>query len=64
MGKHYFYIGRQYFPYNCTHQLLLLVAMVVFLFKTDVDRDTISSLGGHNNTQLLSVIKACPSSHS
>ena len=33
--------------------------------KTDEDRDTISSLGGHNTIQvLLSVIIACPSSHS
>ena len=35
------------------------------VFKIDGDRDTISSLGGHNTIQeLLSVITACPSSHS
>ena len=33
------------------------------LFKTNDDRDTISSLGGHNNAQ-SSVTKACSSSHS
>ena len=33
------------------------------VFKTVEDSDTISSLGGHNTTQLLSVIKACPSLH-
>ena len=31
--------------------------------RTDEDLDVISSLGGHESTQLLSVTKACPSSH-
>lgn len=34
------------------------------LFKADGDREIISSLGGHNNTQVLSIIKARLSSHS
>ena len=33
------------------------------IFRTDEDLDIISSLGGQDSIQLLSVTKACPSSH-
>ena len=49
-----------------THLFLPIIAKgdsTGVIFKAEVDRDTISSLGGHNSAKLLSVIKACPSSH-
>ena len=52
--------------YLTSLQYLLIVAdgdNGGILLRTDGDLDVISSLGGHESTQLLSVTKACPSSH-
>ena len=52
-------------PISLQHLPIAIVGdNIGMVLKTDGDLDTTSSLGGHDITQFLSVIKACPSSHS